>query len=90
MRRAFEYTSMFNKPILNHDEVRELTHGGVMHEGLVSLLLGLPGMPAVAEDAMAARDILLAEATGGRIHIMHISAVGSVELVRRAKRATCA
>ncbi len=86
MRRAFEYSSMFDKPILNHAEVRELTSGGVMHEGLVSLLLGLPGMPAAAEDAMVARDILLAEATGGRIHIMHISCQGSVELVRRAKR----
>jgi dihydroorotase len=86
MRRAFEYSSMFDKPILNHAEVRELTSGGVMHEGLASLLLGLPGMPAVAEDAMVARDILLAEATGGRIHIMHISTQGSVELVRRAKR----
>ncbi len=77
---------MFDKPILNHAEVRELTSGGVMHEGLVSLLLGLPGMPTVAEDAMVARDILLAEATGGRIHIMHVSSQGSVELVRRAKR----
>jgi len=86
MRRAFEYASMFDRPILNHAEVRELTSGGVMHEGLVSLLLGLAGMPAAAEDAMVARDILLAEATGGRIHIMHISSQGSVELVRRAKR----
>ncbi len=86
MRRAFEYSSMFDKPILNHAEVRELTSGGVMHEGLASLLLGLAGMPAAAEDAMVARDILLAEATGGRIHIMHISSQGSVELVRRAKR----
>jgi dihydroorotase len=86
MRRAFEYASMFDKPIINHAEVRELTSGGVMHEGLVSLLLGLPGMPAAAEDVMVARDILLAEATGGRIHIMHISSAGSVELVRRAKR----
>jgi len=86
MRRAFEYTSMFNRPILNHAEVRELTQGGVMHEGLVSLLLGLPGMPAVAEDAMTSRDILLAETTGGRIHIMHVSSAGSVELIRRAKR----
>ena len=86
MRRAFEYASMFDKPIMNHAEVRELTSGGVMHEGLVSLLLGLPGMPAAAEDVMVARDILLAEATGGRIHIMHISTHGSVELVRRAKR----
>ncbi|HEY4310412.1 MAG TPA: dihydroorotase [Pirellulales bacterium] len=86
MRRAFEYSSMFDKPILNHAEVRELTSGGVMHEGAVSLLLGLAGMPAAAEDAMVARDILLAEATGGRIHVMHISTQGSVELVRRAKR----
>ena len=77
---------MFNKPILNHAEVRELTEGGVMHEGLVSLILGLPGMPAAAEDVMVGRDILLAEATGGRIHVMHISSGGSVELVRRAKR----
>ncbi|HEY2840012.1 MAG TPA: dihydroorotase [Pirellulales bacterium] len=86
MRRAFEYTSMFKRPILNHAEVRELTQGGVMHEGLVSLSLGLAGMPAVAEDAMTSRDILLAEATGGRIHIMHVSSGGSVELIRRAKR----
>ena len=86
MRRAFEYTSMFKRPILNHAEVRELTQGGVMHEGLVSLLLGLNGMPAVAEDAMTSRDILLAEATGGRIHIMHVSSGGSVEIIRRAKR----
>ena len=73
MRRAFEYCLMFDKPILNHAEVRELTQGGVMHEGLVSLILGLPGMPAVAEDVMTGRDIALAEATGGRIHIMHVS-----------------
>jgi dihydroorotase len=86
MRRAFEYCLMFDKPVLNHAEVRELTRGGVMHEGLVSMLLGLPGMPAAAEDVMTSRDIALAEATGGRLHIMHISTAGSVELVRRAKR----
>jgi dihydroorotase len=86
MRRAFEYCLMFDKAILNHAEVRELTHGGVMHEGLVSLVLGLPGMPAAAEDVMFSRDISLAEATGGRIHIMHVSTAGGVELVRRAKR----
>jgi len=86
MRRAFEYCLMFDKPVLNHAEVRELTRGGVMHEGLVSMVLGLPGMPAAAEDVMTSRDIALAEATGGRLHIMHISTVGSVELVRRAKR----
>ena len=76
---------MFDKPILNHAEVRELTHGGVMHEGLVSLVLGLPGMPAAAEDVMVGRDIALADATGGRIHMMHVSSAGSVELIRRAK-----
>ena len=77
---------MFDRPILNHAEVRELTHGGVMHEGLVSMILGLPGMPAAAEDVMTSRDITLAEATGGRLHMMHVSTAGSVELVRRAKR----
>mgnify|MGYP002623057804 CR=1 FL=1 len=86
MRRAFEYCLMFDKPILNHAEVLELTKGGVMHEGFTSLLLGLPGMPAAAEDVMTSRDIALAEATGGRLHIMHISTAGSVEVVRRAKR----
>ena len=76
---------MFDKPILNHAEVRELTQGGVMHEGLVSLVLGLPGMPAAAEDVMTSRDIALAEATGGRMHMMHVSTAGSVDLIRRAK-----
>lgn len=85
LRRAFEYALMFDKPILNHCEVRELTQGGVMHEGLVSMVLGLSGMPAAAEDVMVSRDIRLAIATGGRLHIMHISTAGSVELVRRAK-----
>lgn len=86
MRRAFEYCSMFDKPVLNHAEVRELTEGGVMHEGLVSMILGLSGMPAAAEDVMTGRDIVLAEATGGKYHLMHISTAGSVEIVRRAKR----
>jgi dihydroorotase len=85
MRRAFEYCLMFDKPILNHAEVRELTHGGVMHEGIVSLVLGLPGMPAEAEDVMTSRDIMLAESTGGRLHVMHVSTAGSIELVRQAK-----
>ena len=85
MRRAIEYCQMFDKPILNHAEARELTQDGVMHEGLMSMILGLPGMPAVAEDVMTARDIALAEATGGRIHIMHVSSGGSIELIRRAK-----
>jgi dihydroorotase len=85
MRRALEYCQMFDKPILNHAEVRELTQGGVMHEGLVSMILGLPGMPASAEDVMTARDIALADATGGRVHMMHVSTSGSIDLIRRAK-----
>jgi dihydroorotase len=86
MRRAFEYCLMFDKPVLNHSESRELTEHGVMHEGLTSLILGLSGMPAAAEDVMASRDIALAEATGGRFHLMHVSTAGSVDAVRRAKR----
>ncbi len=86
MRRAFEYCLMFDKPVLNHSEIRELTEHGVMHEGLTSLILGLSGMPAAAEDVMASRDIALAEATGGRFHLMHVSTAGSVDVVRRAKR----
>jgi dihydroorotase len=85
MRRAFEYCLMFDRPVLNHCEVRELTHGGVMHDGLVSMILGLPGMPAAAEDVMVSRDISLAQVTGGRIHIMHVSTAGAVDMVRRAK-----
>ena len=88
MRRALEYCSMFDKPILNHAEVMELTRGGgMMHEGIVSLLLGLPGMPAAAEDVMIGRDIALMDVTGGRVHVMHISTAGGVELVRQAKLA---
>lgn len=86
MRRAFEYCLMFDRPILNHAEVLELTRGGVMHEGKTSMLLGLAGMPSAAEDVMTSRDIALAEATGGRLHIMHVSSAGSVEAIRRAKR----
>ncbi len=85
MRRAFEYCLMFDKPVLNHAEIRELTTHGVMHEGLTSLVLGLPSIPAAAEDVMTSRDIALAEATGGRLHIMHVSTVSSVDALRRAK-----
>jgi len=72
--------------VMSHAEIRELTQRGVMHEGLVSLTLGLPGMPAAAEDVMISRDIALAESTGGRLHVMHVSTSGSVEILRRAKR----
>ena len=85
MRRAFEYCLMFDKPILNHAEIKELTQHGVMHEGLTSMVLGLPGIPAAAEDVMTSRDIALAEATGGRLHIMHVSTINSIDALRRAK-----
>jgi dihydroorotase len=85
MRRALEYCRMFDKPILAHEEVLELSRGGVMHEGLVSLSLGLTGMPAAAEEVMIGRDIALADVTGGRLHVMHLSTAGGVDLVRQAK-----
>lgn len=85
MWRALEYTRMFQCPILSHPQVPELVDGGVMHEGYYSTLLGLRGMPAVAESTMVGRDIALAERTGGRLHLMCISTAGSVDLVRRAK-----
>lgn len=85
MRRAFEYCRMFDKPILNHPESMALTKGGVMHEGKISMMLGLRGMPAAAEDVMVARDITLAELTGGRLHIMHVSTEGAIQAVKRAK-----
>jgi dihydroorotase len=86
MRRALEYAKMFDRVIMQHCQVPELTVGGVMNEGLVSMRLGLSGMPAAAEDIMVARDIRLAEITGGRLHIQHISTARSVELVRDGQR----
>lgn len=85
LRRALEYCLMFDKPILNHPEVLDLSHGGIMHEGLVSLVLGLGGIPAEAEDIMTSRDLRLAESTGGRLHLSNISTAGSVEVIRRAR-----
>ena len=86
MRRALEYSKMFDRVIMQHCQVPELTVGGVMNEGFESMRLGLAGMPAAAEDIMVARDIRLAEITGGRLHIQHISTARSVELVREGKR----
>jgi len=86
MRRALEYCRMFNKAVLSHAEDLELTRGGVMHEGFESMRLGLRGMPAAAEEVMVHRDIILAELTGGRLHILHVSTAGSVELIRQARR----
>lgn len=85
MRRALEYTRMFNRPIFNHPQVPELVAGGVMHEGYWSTRLGLRGMPAAAEEIMVGRDIALAEMTGGRIHLMCISTASAVDQIRRAK-----
>ena len=85
MRRAMQYAKDFDLPVIDHCEDKSLSAGGVMHEGRVSLLLGLKGMPALAEDIDAVRDIILAEETGAHIHIAHVSTKGAVEAVRRAK-----
>jgi dihydroorotase len=86
MRRAMEYAKDFDLTVVDHCEDKSLSAGGVMHEGKWSLLLGLKGMPAVAEDLDAFRDILLAEVTGAKVHIAHISTKGAVEAVRIAKQ----
>jgi dihydroorotase len=85
MRRAMEYAKDFDLTVVDHCEDKSLSSGGVMHEGRMSLLLGLKGMPALAEDVDAVRDVLLAEATGARVPIAHISTKGAIEAVRRAK-----
>src|SRR6056297_1138439 len=85
MRVALEYSSMLEMPIINHEEDLKLSRPGHMHEGKVSARLGLEGTPGIAEEVMIARDILLAEFTGGHVHVAHISTAKAVELVRRAK-----
>jgi dihydroorotase len=85
MRRALEYAGMFGLPVISHCEDTHLAAHGVMHEGRVSTELGLRGIPAQAEDIMVARDIALAELTGGRLHIAHVSTTGAVRLVHDAK-----
>ena len=85
MRTALEYARTFGIPVADHCEDLTLAEGGAMHEGLVSTRLGLKGIPAAAEEIMVARDILLAELTGGHVHLCHMSTRGSVELIRRAK-----
>jgi len=85
MRTALEYSRTFGIPVADHCEEPTLAAGGAMHEGLVSARLGLKGIPAAAEEIMVARDILLAELTGGHVHLCHMSTRGSVELIRRAK-----
>ena len=85
MRQALSYSSAYGLPIINHCEVHELSHGGAMNEGWVSNRLGIKGIPSSAEEVMAARDISLAELTGGRLHLAHVSVAGTVALVQRAK-----
>jgi dihydroorotase len=85
MRRALEYAGMFGLPVISHCEDTQLAAHGVMHEGRVSTELGLRGIPAQAEEIMVARDIALAELTGGRLHIAHVSTAGAVRLIRDAK-----
>jgi dihydroorotase len=85
MRTALEYARTFGIPVADHCEDLSLAEGGVMHEGIVATRLGLKGIPAAAEEIMVARDILLAELTGGHVHLCHMSTRGSVELIRRAK-----
>ncbi len=85
MRRALEYSRSFNVPIISHCEDLNLSEGGVMNEGLLSVTLGLRGIPAEAEETMIARDIALAGLARGRLHIAHVSTRGSVRLVREAK-----
>jgi dihydroorotase len=85
MRRALEYSTMLDVVIADHCEVESLTHAAHMHEGEVSTVLGIGGMPTEAEEFMVARDIALARKTGARLHLMHISTKNSLEMVRKAK-----
>lgn len=85
MRQALSYSSAQGLPVINHCEVPELFQGGSMHEGWISNRLGIQGIPASAEEIMVSRDIALAELTGGRLHVAHISTAGTLELVRQAK-----
>ncbi len=84
-RRALEYSQMFGLPVIQHCEDLHLSKGGVMHEGLYSTRLGLKGIPAAAEETMVSRDLILAQLTGGKYHVAHLSTRAAVEMVRQAK-----
>ena len=86
MRRALEYARMFDLPVMDHCQDYSLVTDGVMHEGYWSTVLGLRGWPAAGEELIVARNILLAETTGARVHCQHLSAAGSVRLLREAKK----
>ncbi len=93
MRRAVEYAHMFGLPVMDHCQDEALTHGSVMHEGVMSTRLGLRGWPAAAEDIVVSRDVILSSHTGAHIHLQHLSSGTAVDIVRRAKqrgvRVTC-
>ncbi len=86
MRRAMEYAGIFGMPVISHCEDTSLSFKGVMNEGFVATELGLRGIPRAAEEVMVARDVLLAELTGCRLHIAHVSTAGSVRIIREAKQ----
>jgi len=86
MRRALEYARMFDLPVMDHCQDYSLVTDGVMHEGYWSTVLGLRGWPSAGEEMIVARNILLAETTGARVHCQHLSAAGSVQLLREAKK----
>jgi dihydroorotase len=86
MRRALEYAKMFDLPVLDHCQDYSLVTDGVMHEGYWNTALGLRGWPAAGEEMIVARNILLAELTGAHVHCQHLSAAGSVELLRAARK----
>jgi dihydroorotase len=85
MRRALEYAKTVDRPIISHAETPSLSGSGVMHEGRVSTVLGLTGIPGISEELAIRRDILLAEYVGARLHILHVSTAGGVAAVREAK-----
>lgn len=85
LRRAMEYVGMFDVPIVSHCDTLDLSADGVMNEGLISVKLGMRGIPAIAEEMCVARDVALARATGARLHICHVSTAGAVEIIRVAK-----
>jgi len=85
MRHALDYSSSLDLIVIDHCEDKALTNGGLINEGSIATRLGLKGMPAAAEEIMVARDLALAQLTGARLHIAHVSTEGSVDLIRRAK-----
>lgn len=86
LKRALEYTKTVDVLLMSHCETEDLTEGGVMHEGWVSTQLGLPGIPALSEDMAVYKNILLAEETGARLHLLHNSTAGAIRAIREAKK----